>query len=78
MATGERGFPTYETFLTSSANLYRIITLPFATLQLIDSISVLGQVHSPAMLETWLRESRVRLPALVMLETWLRESGLPA
>ena len=26
------------------------------------------------MLETWLRESRVRLPALVMLETWQRES----
>jgi len=25
------------------------------------------------MLETWLRESRVRLPALVMLETGLRE-----
>jgi hypothetical protein len=28
------------------------------------------------MLETWLRESRVRLTALVMLETWLRESGV--
>jgi hypothetical protein len=28
------------------------------------------------MLETWLRESRVRLPALVMLETRLRESGI--
>jgi hypothetical protein len=27
------------------------------------------------MLEIWLREGRVRLPALVMLETWLRESG---
>jgi len=27
------------------------------------------------MLETWLRESRVRLPALVMLEKWPRESG---
>ena len=32
------------------------------------------------MLETWLRENRVRLPAIVMLETWLRESRvrLPA
>ena len=29
------------------------------------------------MLETWLRESRVRLPALVMLETWLQERGVP-
>ena len=29
------------------------------------------------MLETWLRESRVRLPPQVMLETWLRESGVP-
>jgi hypothetical protein len=28
------------------------------------------------MLEIWLREGRVRLPALVMLETWLRESGV--
>jgi len=25
------------------------------------------------MLEIWLREGMVRLPALVMLETWLRE-----
>jgi len=23
------------------------------------------------MLETWLKESKIRLPALVMLETWL-------
>jgi len=32
------------------------------------------------MLETWLRENRVRLPALVMLETWLGENRvrLPA
>ena len=29
------------------------------------------------MLETWLRASRVRLPALVMLQTWPRESGVP-
>jgi hypothetical protein len=29
------------------------------------------------MLETWLLESRVRLPTIVMLETWLRESGVP-
>ena len=29
------------------------------------------------MLETWLREDRVRLPTLVMLETWLRVSGVP-
>ena len=29
------------------------------------------------MLETWLRESVVRLPALVMLETLPRESGVP-
>ena len=28
------------------------------------------------MLETWLRESRVRHPALVILETWLREIGV--
>jgi len=26
------------------------------------------------MLETWLRETRVRLPTIVMLETWLRAS----
>ena len=26
------------------------------------------------MLETWLRENRVRLPTIVMLETWLQES----
>jgi len=30
------------------------------------------------MLETWLRESSVRLPAQVMLETWLREGGFAA
>jgi len=30
------------------------------------------------MLETWLQESRVRLPTVVTLETWLRESGFPA
>ena len=32
------------------------------------------------MVETWLRHSRVRLPALVMVETWLRHSRvrLPA
>ena len=29
------------------------------------------------MFETWLRGSKLRLPALVMLETWLRESGVP-
>jgi hypothetical protein len=29
------------------------------------------------MLETWLRESSVRLPTIVMLETWLLESGVP-
>ena len=29
------------------------------------------------MLETWLRESKVRLLALVMLETWPRESRVP-
>jgi hypothetical protein len=29
------------------------------------------------MLETSLRESRVRLPTIVMLETWLRESRVP-
>ena len=28
------------------------------------------------MVETWLRDSKVRLPA-VMLETWPRESGDP-
>jgi len=28
------------------------------------------------MLEIWLRDGRVRLPALVVLETWLRESGV--
>ena len=28
------------------------------------------------MLETWLREGRVRLPTIVLLETWLRESGV--
>ena len=28
------------------------------------------------MLEIWLRESRVRLTALVMLETWLWEGGV--
>ena len=28
------------------------------------------------MLETWLLESKVRLPVLVILETWLRESGV--
>jgi len=27
------------------------------------------------MLETWLRESMVRLPTTVILETWPRESG---
>jgi len=32
----------------------------------------------PVMLETWPRESRVRLAALVMLETWLQESGVSA
>jgi hypothetical protein len=30
------------------------------------------------MLESWLRDSRVRLPVQVMLETWLRESGFAA
>jgi len=30
------------------------------------------------MLEPWLREGRVRLPALVVLETWPRESGFSA
>jgi len=29
------------------------------------------------MLETWLREGRVRLPTVVVLETWLLESGVP-
>jgi len=29
------------------------------------------------MVETWLRDSKVRLPAPVMLETWSRESGDP-
>ena len=29
------------------------------------------------MLETRLRESRVRLPSIVVLETWLREIGVP-
>jgi hypothetical protein len=29
------------------------------------------------MLEIWLREGRVRLPAFVMIETWPRESGVP-
>ena len=37
----------------------------------------IGQVPPPVMLETWLRESRVRLPTIIMLETWLRESGVP-
>ena len=28
------------------------------------------------MLETWLRESNLRLPTKVMFETWLRDSNL--
>jgi len=58
--------------LLSSGNLYRIITLPFSTLT--TPCQYIGQVHPPVMLETWLPESMVRLPALVMLETWLRQS----
>jgi len=70
MAAGER-LPAYETFLLCSGNLYRIITLPFSTLT--TPRSYIRQGRPPVMLETWLRESRVRLPAV--LGTRLQESG---
>ena len=64
-------FHRRKTFLISSANLYRIITLPLSTLTI--PWQYIGQLHSPVMFETWLRKSRVQLPTIVMLETWLRE-----
>ena len=59
MSAGEQ-FPAQETFLISSGNLNRIITLPFATLT--TPWSYIGQVYPPVMLETWLRESRFDSP----------------
>ena len=63
-----------ETVLISSADLYRVIIPPFSTL---TTPLVVEQVHPPVMLETWLRESRVRLPVLVILETLLQDRGSP-
>ena len=71
----ESGDPVSETFLISSSNFYRIITLPVSTLT--TPWWYVGQEHPPVMLETWLRESKDRLPTIVMIETWLRESGDP-
>jgi len=56
-----------QTFSMSSANLYRIVTLPFSILT--TPWWYIG-VHPPVMLETRLRESRVRPPTEVVLETW--------
>ena len=50
----ESGVPRLRTCFDKLTNLYRIITPPFSTLT--------GQVGLPVMLETWLREGRVRLP----------------
>jgi len=56
----ESGCPPKK-LLKSSAYLSLIITLPFSTLT--TPWWYIGQVHPPAMLETWLLESRVRLLA---------------